>query len=130
MAGWGKKFLGSIFPRDETEVTMIGKGLSVLGTLHFGGGVVRLDGHLQGKVIGRGTVVVGEEGSLQGEMEVKVLILGGRVEGRVKAGYTRITPTGRLWGKVQTSQLVIERGGIFEGEGESRAIARDLPGDE
>jgi cytoskeletal protein CcmA (bactofilin family) len=66
---------------------MIGKGLSVRGTLHFGDGVVRLDGHLEGKVIGRGTVVVGEEGSLRGEMEVDVLIFGGRVEGYLTAGH-------------------------------------------
>ena len=100
---------------------MIGEGMSVVGTLHFGEGVVRLDGHLEGKVIGRGTQVIGEKGNLQGETEVGTLILGGRVEGKVKVtGLAHITPTGKLFGKVRTSQLVIDQGGIFEGEGESR----------
>jgi cytoskeletal protein CcmA (bactofilin family) len=122
----GRKFLGRIFSSDESEVTMIGEGMSVVGALHFGEGVVRLDGHLKGRVIGRGTLVVGEKGNLQGEMEVGTLILGGRVEGNVLAtGLAHITPTGKLFGKVQTSNLVIDQGGIFEGEGESRVLTRD-----
>ena len=107
---------------------MIGEGMSVVGALHFGEGVVRLDGHLKGKIIGRGTLVIGEKGNLQGEMEVGTLILGGRVEGNVLAtGLAHITSTGKLFGKVQTSQLLIDQGGIFEGEGESRVLTGDSP---
>jgi cytoskeletal protein CcmA (bactofilin family) len=124
----GKKILGRIFPSDESEVTMIGEGMSVVEALHFGEGVVRLDGHSKGKVIGRGTLVIGEKGNLQGGMEVGTLILGGRVDGNVLAtGLAYITPTGKLFGNVQTSQLVIDQGGIFEGEGESRALTGDPP---
>jgi cytoskeletal protein CcmA (bactofilin family) len=124
----GKKFLGRFFSSDESEVTMVGEGMLVVGALHFGEGVVRLDGRLEGKVIGRGTLVIGEKGSLRGEMEVGTLILGGRVEGNVLAtGLAHIISTGKLFGKVQTSQLVIDQGAIFEGEGESRVLTRDSP---
>jgi len=121
-----KKFLGSLFSGEEQAISLIGEGLWVEGTLKFGPGVVRLDGRLQGKVIGRGTLIVGERGLLQGEMDVETLILCGRVEGRVAVStHARITPTGRLFGKIQTSQLVIDEGGIFEGE--SNCIPPTLP---
>jgi cytoskeletal protein CcmA (bactofilin family) len=129
--GRGKKLWGKIFSSDEPEVSMIGEGMSVVGTLLFGDGVVRLDGHLEGKIIGPGTLVIGEKGSLQGEVEVGTLILGGLVEGIVLAnGSAHITPTGKLFGKILTSDLVIDRGGIFEGEGEARTLTREpvIPG--
>ena len=79
---------------------MIGEGMSVAGTLLFGDGVVRLDGRLEGKIIGQGTLVIGEGGSMQGEVEVGTLILGGLMEGFVVAnGSARITSTDRLFGK-------------------------------
>jgi len=121
-----KKFLGSLFSGEEQAISLIGEGLWVEGTVKFGAGVVRLDGHLQGKVIGQGTLIVGEKGLLQGETNVEILILYGRVEGRVAAStHARITPTGKLFGKIQASQLVIDEGGIFEGE--SNVLPPTLP---
>lgn len=120
------KFLGRISPSDKPEASMIGEGMSVVGTLIFGDGVVRLDGHMEGKIIGQGTLVIGEKGSIQGEVEVRTLILGGLVEGIVSAnGCAHITSTGRFFGKILASELVIDRGGIFEGEGETRNLIRE-----
>jgi cytoskeletal protein CcmA (bactofilin family) len=102
----------------EQPLTMIGEGITVAGEIHIGRGVVRLDGRLEGRVAGPGTLVIGERGSLQGEVEVDTLILNGRVEGAVlAAAAVHITPTGRLCGKVQAAQLIIEQGAFFDGEG-------------
>ncbi len=118
-----------VFPFDEPEATMIGEGMSVVGTLLFDDGVMRLDGHMEGKIIGQGTLVIGEKGSLQGEVEVGTIVVGGLVEGIVSAkGSAHITSTGKFFGKILASELVIERGGILEGEGEARNLVReDLP---
>jgi len=117
----GKKFLESIFSPEEKGVSLIGEGLNVVGTLDFGDGVLRLDGRLEGKIIGGGTLIVGEKGKLEGEAEVGTLIIAGQVRGKVSTpGSTHIAPTGKLFGKIQTTQLVIEKGGIFDGEGEAR----------
>jgi cytoskeletal protein CcmA (bactofilin family) len=113
-----KKFFDGILSPEEQTLTMIGEGISVVGTLIFKDGVVRLDGHLNGKIVGQGTLVIGEKGFLQGEMEVNTLILNGRVEGQILAsGSIHISSTGKLVGKVQAGQFIIDRGGIFEGEG-------------
>ena len=102
--------------------------MSVSGILRFGEGMVRVDGELEGKAIGRGTLVIGEKGNLRGEMEVGTLILSGRLEGSVLAtALAHITSSGKLFGKVQAPRLVIDQGGIFEGEGQSGVLTGDLP---
>ena len=50
----GKKFLGSLFSEEGQEISLLGEGITIEGTLHFETGVVRLDGRWQGKIIGRG----------------------------------------------------------------------------
>ena len=128
MKGRGKRFLGGIFSHDESGVIIIGEGMSVSGILRFGEGMVRVDGELEGKAIGRGTLVIGEKGNLRGEMEVGTLILSGRLEGSVLAtALAHITSSGKLFGKVQAPRLVIDQGGIFEGEGQSGVLTGDLP---
>ena len=110
-------FFGSIFTKEEQGFSLIGEGLSVVGTLHFDDGVVRLDGRLDGEIFGRGILIVGREGLFHGEMRVSTLILCGRIEGTVIASErAHIKPTGKLLGRVQASQLIIEEGGILEGK--------------
>ena len=102
----------------EQPITMIGEGITVVGTMQIGSGVVRLDGHLEGRIIGPGDLVIGEKGFLQGEAEVNALILNGRLEGTVVAAATvHLTPTGKLCGKVQAAHLIIDQGAVFDGEG-------------
>jgi len=115
-----KKLFGHFFSPQEQPLTILCEGISVVGSLKFGGGVIRLDGQMEGKISGQGTLIIGEKGFLQGELEVDTLILNGRVQGQVSTtAITHITPTGRLFGKVQSSRLVIDSGGVFDGEGKT-----------
>ena len=115
--GTKKKFWASIFIKEERGISLIGEGISVAGALHFGGGVVRLDGRLDGKIFGQGVLIIGREGLFQGEMRVNTLILCGRIEGTVIASErAHIAPTGKLLGKVHACKLIIEEGGILEGK--------------
>ena len=115
-----KNFLSGIFSKEDQMISLIGEGISVEGTLNLQDQVLRLDGRLEGKIIGQGTLIVGEKGLLRGEIHVGRLILGGRVEGTVTAQEgIHITPTGKFFGTALTSQLIIDEGGIFEGESKS-----------
>jgi cytoskeletal protein CcmA (bactofilin family) len=123
-----KKLLGHFFSPQEQPLTILCEGISVVGSIQFEDGVIRLDGQLEGKISGRGTLIIGEKGFLQGELEVSSLILNGRVQGKVSTtSITHITPTGRLFGKVRSSRLVIDPGGIFDGEGETLKSGGTLP---
>ena len=122
----GKKLFGSLFSQEKQKISLIGEGISIAGTLHFEAGVIRLDGRWEGKIIGRGTLIIGEKGLLQGDVQISRLILSGRLEGTAATSEsTYIAPTGKLFGTVRTSQLVIDEGGIFEGE--SHFVQREEP---
>jgi len=123
-----KGFGGLVTPQDQ-PITMIGEGISVVGTLQISSGVVRLDGRLEGKITGPGTLVVGEKGSFQGEMEVDNLVLNGRAEGTlIVAATAHVTSKGKLYGKIQANLLVIDQGAVFDGEGKTVRKEESTPG--
>lgn len=112
------------FSRKEKQaLSFIGEGITVVGSLDFGNGEVRLDGRLEGKILGQGSLIIGERGTLQGEIDVGSLVLHGRVDGIVVASDSiRITRTGRLCGRLYAVRFLIEEGGIFEGESEPYSV--------
>ena len=124
-----KKFLGGIFFKEDQAISLIGEGISVVGTLNLQDHVLRLDGRVEGKIFGPGTLIMGERGVLQGEIQVGRLILGGRVDGRVTAQEgIHITPTGKLFGTVLTPQMIIDEGGVFDGESKYLRFEEPLAG--
>jgi len=121
-----KRFLSGIFSKESQAISLIGEGISVVGTLNLEDHVLRLDGRVEGKIVGQGTLIMGEKGMLQGEIQVGRLILGGRVDGRVTAQEgIHITPTGKLFGTVLAPQMIIDEGGIFDGE--SKPLRPEVP---
>jgi len=118
-----RKFLSSIFSKEEKGISVIGEGLSIDGTINFGQEVVRLDGRIEGEINGQGTLIIGPKGMFQGEMIINKLILGGCIEGTVKAtAFAQITRTGKLQGRIQAAQLLIEEGGKLEGKSEKMIL--------
>ena len=118
-----------VIPHGGQAITMIGEGVSVAGTMQIGSGLVRLDGRLEGKIIGPGTLIIGEKGSFEGEMEVNLLVLNGKAEGTlIVAATAHVTPNGKLYGKIQANHLVIDQGAVFDGEGKTVRKEESPPG--
>ena len=79
-------------------------------------GIFRIDGKMEGEIFHSGTLIIGETAVIKGKMEVNVLTLNGVVEGEVKAKErVEIHSKGKLYGTLSTPILVIQEGGIFEG---------------
>lgn len=79
-------------------------------------GVFRLDGKVQGEIFHKGTLIMSETAIVRGKVEVSALILNGMVEGEVNAKERiEIHSKGRLLGTISTPVLVIQDGGVFEG---------------
>jgi len=80
-------------------------------------GVFRLDGKVVGEIFNSGTLILGETAVIQGTLGVNALILNGRVEGEVNAKErVEIHSRGKIYGTIMAPVLVIEDGGIFEGD--------------
>lgn len=102
--------------KEGTLNGFIGNGTAVVGEAMFKG-MLRVDGHLSGRVTSEdGTLIVGNNGQVDANVEVAVATINGTINGDIIA--TKRIEIGRaakVTGNIQTAALVIEQGAIFEG---------------
>lgn len=93
----------------------IGKGMSVEGRLSFEE-TVRVDGSFKGEITATGTLVVGEGGSVEGEIRVGAAVINGSVKGRLEAARrVELRSPAKMTGDIKTPTLIIDEGVVFEG---------------
>lgn len=93
----------------------LGEGTNFKGVLTFEG-IVRVDGHLEGEVISKDTLIVGESAVLNAEISVGSIVISGTVKGNITAtGKIEIQRPGKVYGNLKTPSLFIEEGVLFEG---------------
>lgn len=105
--------------RDIKEGTLsgfVGNGTTLTGEATFKG-ILRVDGHLTGRVASSdGTLIVGTNGTVEADVSVAVATVHGTVHGDIVA--TKRIEVGRtacVIGNIQAPSLVVEQGGIIEG---------------
>ena len=85
------------------------------GTLSFEG-TVRIDGKFEGVVSTKDTLVIGETGNMQADIEVGTLVCKGNLNGTVVASKkVEMHPTSRITGNVETPALSIQLGAVLDG---------------
>jgi len=94
---------------------LLGKGSEFEGKLTFEG-IVRIDGVFSGEIFTADTLIVGEGARVSAQIEAGTLIVHGEVEGDVKTKeLIELHAPARLRGNIETPNLVIDRGVVFEG---------------
>jgi len=85
------------------------------GTLNFEG-TVRIDGKFEGTVNTKDTLVIGETGDMQAEVEVGTLVCKGKLKGDVVASkQIEMHAASKITGNVRTPALNIELGAVLDG---------------
>ncbi|HEV7860241.1 MAG TPA: polymer-forming cytoskeletal protein [Pyrinomonadaceae bacterium] len=94
----------------------VGNGTTLTGEASFKG-MLRVDGHLSGRVSSEGgTLIVGNNGQVDANIEVAVAVIQGSVNGDIIASQRlELGRAAKVNGNVQTPSLVIEQGAVFEG---------------
>lgn len=94
---------------------ILGKGSEFEGKLRFDG-TVRIDGKFKGEINSNGTLIVGEQASIEGDVEVDNIIISGQIKGNVMA-LTRmeIHSPAKMTGNIMTPTLIIQEGVVFDG---------------
>jgi cytoskeletal protein CcmA (bactofilin family) len=78
-------------------------------------GTVRLDGVFEGNITAD-CLILGESGSMTGDVQVNGLIAGGKLRGNVRASdHVEIQPKGEVYGDIYSVRLSIAEGAVFEG---------------
>lgn len=79
-------------------------------------GTLRIDGAMEGNV-NADWVVLGEKASFKGDIIARGIIVGGRVEGNLRAKeMVEIKTKGQVLGDIYTNKFSIVEGGIFSGK--------------
>lgn len=100
----------------EEWTGFIDQGVSLEGTLTLTG-TFRIDGHVKGNIISEQTVVLGENAKVEGQIEGNRVVIAGRFDGVIFAkGRVEIQPKGVVTGEVHSPCMVIDPGGIFDGQ--------------
>ena len=85
------------------------------GALSFEG-TVRIDGKFEGVVSTKDTLVIGETGDMQADVEVGTLVCKGNLSGTVVASKKiEMHPASKITGNVQTPAVSIELGAVLDG---------------
>jgi len=102
--------------KEESPIkAYLGSDALFKGTLSFEG-TVRIDGKFEGRVNTSDTLVVGETGDLQADIEAGTVICRGKMRGTIVASKkVEMHPSSKIVGDVQTPALSIELGAILDG---------------
>jgi len=93
----------------------LGEGTEFKGVLSFQG-TVRIDGHVEGEVVGDDLLIVGEPGFLKAEVEVGTVVNSGRIVGNIRAKRrVELLASSVVSGNITTPSLVISEGAVFNG---------------
>jgi len=77
-------------------------------------GEVQLDGSVEGN-IRAGSLTIGEEASVDGEVIAETVIIRGKVKGSIRARQVQLAATARIEGDIVHSALSMESGAFFDG---------------
>jgi cytoskeletal protein CcmA (bactofilin family) len=92
------------------------EGTEFIGELRFQN-TFRIDGRLQGKVLSEHTLIVGESGQVDAEIDCAVVSIKGTVSGRVHARQRiELLSGARVQATLVSPRLVIEEGAVFQGQ--------------
>jgi cytoskeletal protein CcmA (bactofilin family) len=100
---------------DHHSQSILQEGVVIRGDLEAKGDV-RLDGHLEGKIVVTERLTIGTTGNLVAEVEANEVIVMGKFEGSIRARTRLELKKGaRVVGEIVTNSLIIEEGVYFEG---------------
>jgi len=102
---------------DEDMVGLLEPGVEIEGKMTITSGILRLNTHFKGQIESAATVVVADEGEVEGDVHTKLISITGRVKGNVHATERlEIKEHGVVHGDIYTPCLVVDPGGYFEGQ--------------
>ena len=100
---------------EHDNITLLAKGVLLRGEIHVEG-TVRIDGRLEGDLQTSGTVVIGEDGVVQGTITAGTIISSGKIKATVRATERiQLLKTGLLVGEVHAPAFSMENGAKFQG---------------
>ena len=94
--------------------TFIAEGAAIDGNLKAPA-VARIDGQVIGDVNIAEGLILGEKGSIHGNVSTKDMVVYGVITGNINVESLEIKSTGKINGEIKTGALLVETGAIYNG---------------
>ncbi len=101
---------------DEREVTVVGPGATLEGNI-VSAGSLRIDGQVKGEISSDGDVILSPQSQVEADISAENVTISGRFKGNITVkGTAELTRGGRLDGNVTSKTLIVQEGGVFQGQ--------------
>jgi len=92
-------------------------GVEVEGKMKVASGWIRVNTHFKGVINCDGTVVVHDQGEVEGEIHTRIISVTGKIKGDIHASERlEIKEHGVVLGAIYTPCLLVDPGGFFDGQ--------------
>jgi cytoskeletal protein CcmA (bactofilin family) len=105
-----------MFGRSSARLeTVIGADSTITGELEIQG-TVRVDGSVEGD-IRADWVIIGETGRIRGNVQTRMMVVGGRIDGNIDASeIVELKDKAQIFGEICTAKLTVSEGALFDGQ--------------
>ncbi len=111
----------------DMKKNILANDVEIKGTIKFDDELI-FDGRLEGEVVSEGTLILGENSEIQGEVKTKAVSLSGRVQGNITVEEKcELKGRAQLIGDLKAARLVIEEGATFVGRSEVTPNKVNMP---
>lgn len=102
---------------DSNKITgFFDKNTEIEGTLKFSGSF-QIDGHFKGKIDSNSVLIIGENGKVESDINIGILIVNGEIKGNIHAKErVEINPRGQVVGTITTPSLIVKDGANLEAQ--------------
>jgi cytoskeletal protein CcmA (bactofilin family) len=102
--------------KNDEIIAFLGKGTEFKGVITYEG-TIRIDGRVEGEIVTKGTLIVGETARIDAEVTAGTIVSGGRITGNVRAyDKVHLLATAIQDGSITAPSLVVEEGVLFNGK--------------
>ncbi len=102
-------------PGREGVISIIGPGMRVVGDCESEG-TLRIEGKVEGSVRAGKAVVVGKDGTVDGDIITQDAVIGGHVTGSITAqSRLELQATCSVEGEIRARRIKLEEGGVVNG---------------
>jgi len=117
--------------KSSEELTIyMGQHMEFKGTLTFEG-TGRIDGKVDGKIMAKGVLVIGEGAVVSSELEGDTVVVGGNVEGKIVGRRkVQLLKTAVVNADIITPSFIIEEGCRFNGSSRMSGAAETAPAED
>jgi len=101
---------------DHDTVGFLEPSVDLEGKITFSAGILRVNSHVKGQISCAGTILLGEQGEIEADVQTKVISIAGKFKGSIHASdRIEIKEHGVVLGEIDTPCLIVEPGGYFSG---------------